>query len=79
MRPNKLVRCVLLAMLVFFCSSVAVLQGGEPVSLDNLVAPEPNKADEPLAEMFSTERAVHFQPSPCHIPTKLGFVRSPNS
>jgi squalene-hopene/tetraprenyl-beta-curcumene cyclase len=60
MRPNKLVRCVLLAMLVFVCSSLAVLQGAEPVSLDNLVAPEPNKADEPLAEMFSMERAVHF-------------------
>lgn len=33
---------------------------GEPVTLENLVPPNANSADEPLAEKFSMEQAVHF-------------------
>ena len=32
----------------------------EPVTLENLIAPESNRADEPLAEKFSLEKAAHF-------------------
>lgn len=32
----------------------------EPVTLDNVVDPGPNSPDEPLAEKFSLDRAVHF-------------------
>lgn len=39
---------------------VTPLAAVEPVTFDNLVPPEPNQADEPLAEKFSMERAVHF-------------------
>ena len=35
-------------------------EAAEPVTLENLVAPEPNRADEPLAEKFSLEQASHF-------------------
>lgn len=32
----------------------------EPVTLENLTTPEPNRADEPLAKTFSMAQAVHF-------------------
>ena len=32
----------------------------EPVTFENLVAPDANRADEPLAERFSLEKATHF-------------------
>lgn len=32
----------------------------KPVTFENLVPPEPNRADEPTAEKFSLERALHF-------------------
>lgn len=39
---------------------VSPLVAAEPVTLDNLVAPAPNRADEPLAHKFSLPQAVHF-------------------
>ena len=36
------------------------LPASEPVTLDNLVEPEANSADEPLAPKFSMERAADF-------------------
>src|SRR6185437_9293898 len=36
------------------------LPAAEPVTLDNLVEPEANSADEPLATKFSMEQAAHF-------------------
>lgn len=38
----------------------AVAHSDEPVTLDNVVAPTANAADEPLAAEFSAEAAVHF-------------------
>lgn len=49
--------CVTLCML--FVGSVSV-RGEDSVTLDNVVDPGPNELDEPLAEAFSLERAVHF-------------------
>lgn len=48
---------VLVGMLV---SAVEFVGAVEPVTFENLVAPESNRADEPLAETFSLEKAVHF-------------------
>ena len=36
------------------------LPAEEPVTLDNLVAPEPNLPDEPTAARFDKAKAVHF-------------------
>jgi squalene-hopene/tetraprenyl-beta-curcumene cyclase len=36
------------------------LWASEPVTLDNVVAPDRNRAEEPLAKAFSMERALHF-------------------
>jgi squalene-hopene/tetraprenyl-beta-curcumene cyclase len=44
---------------VMFGASTAV-QADEPVTFDNLVAPESNRADEPLAKKFSLQKAAHF-------------------
>lgn len=48
-------------------ASVAVILGSflsvcasEPVTLENLVAPDPNSTDEPLAKEFSLEKAAYF-------------------
>lgn len=41
-------------------AQAAALPAAEPVTLENLVAPAPNRADEPLAEKFSPQQAVHF-------------------
>lgn len=38
----------------------ASLQAAEPVTLDNVVAPEPNSADEPFAKELSLDKAAHF-------------------
>lgn len=48
------------ALLGVLLGARATLEAAEPVTSENLVAPEPNRADEPLAEKFSLERAVHF-------------------
>ena len=40
--------------------TVVSLQAAEPVTLDNLLAPEPNSADEPFAKEFSLGKAAHF-------------------
>jgi len=37
-----------------------VLSAVEPVTLENAVPPEPNRADEPLAKEFSAAKAAHF-------------------
>jgi squalene-hopene/tetraprenyl-beta-curcumene cyclase len=37
-----------------------MLEAAEPVTLENLVPPEPNRADEPLAQSFSMQRAADF-------------------
>src|SRR5665213_4114361 len=42
-----------------FCLAAPLL-ASEPVTLDNLVEPEANSADEPLAPRFSMERAADF-------------------
>ena len=36
------------------------VHAAEPVTLDNVVAPEPNRADEPFAKKFSMDQALHF-------------------
>lgn len=38
----------------------AAVTAAEPVTLENLVAPDANRVDEPLAEKFSLEKAAHF-------------------
>jgi squalene-hopene/tetraprenyl-beta-curcumene cyclase len=43
---------------LFAASSAAV--AAPPVTFENLVAPDANRADEPLAENFSLEKAAHF-------------------
>src|SRR5437867_2701391 len=41
--------------------AAATLEAAEqPVTFQNLVPPEPNRADEPPAEKFSLDRALHF-------------------
>ena len=42
-------------------------EAAEPVTLENLVAPEPNRADEPLAEKFSLEQGLAL--------SRLGLAR----
>jgi len=51
---------LVLSALVVFMSSAAKLTAAEPVTLDNFVTPEPNRAEEPSAERFSMEQAFHF-------------------
>lgn len=60
MRTNSLAICVLAV-----CVDLAISFAGaaEPVTLDNVVEPAANADDEPLAEQFSLERAVHFMDS----------------
>lgn len=36
------------------------VDGGEPVTLENVADPGPNQLDEPIAKEFSLDRAVHF-------------------
>jgi squalene-hopene/tetraprenyl-beta-curcumene cyclase len=54
---NLVARLLIMAGLM---AAAAVLHAAEPVTLENLVAPEPNRADEPLAEEFSMDRAARF-------------------
>ncbi|MDA0833933.1 MAG: squalene--hopene cyclase [Planctomycetota bacterium] len=42
-----------------FCV-LSTSMAAEPVTLENLVAPEANQKDEPVAESFSMEKAIHF-------------------
>ena len=53
MPPAAVVLCGLLG-------AATAPEAAEPVTLENLVAPEPNMADEPLAEKFSLEQASRF-------------------
>jgi hypothetical protein len=48
-----------LSVVVFLCA-IAPLRAGEPVTLENVVAPDPNVADGPLIEKYSPEQALHF-------------------
>lgn len=50
--------CSTLACSTLVCSTLCT--AAEPVTLDNLVPPEPNRADEPLAAKFSMAQALHF-------------------
>lgn len=43
-----------------FLGVVIVLEAAEPVSLENLVPPAANRADEPFAKKFSLQQAVNF-------------------
>lgn len=45
---------------VAFGLTISAACAGEPVTLENVVEPAANAADEPLAEAFSLDRAVHF-------------------
>lgn len=57
----RVVRRATAAAFVFILIGVAAKANAiEPVTLENLVPPEPNRADEPRAEKFSLEKAVHF-------------------
>lgn len=47
------------ATLVFVLLATS-LMAAEPVTLENLQPPEANRADEPLAENYSLDRALHF-------------------
>src|SRR5262245_6276727 len=58
-RSMTIARAWLLVVAVLL-GNVASLQAAEPVTLDNLVAPEPNSADEPFAEEFSLGKAADF-------------------
>jgi len=52
--------CAALAACLFQIGLTATGRAAEPVTLDNVVDPGPNSADEPLAAEFSLDRAVHF-------------------
>lgn len=49
----------LLSLLIVACAG-GPLAAIEPVTLDNVVTPDPNRADEPLAKKFSMGQALHF-------------------
>lgn len=49
-----------LAGMAVLVGVAASLPADEPVTLDNVIAPEPNSADEPLASEFSLDKAAHF-------------------
>src|SRR5262245_33767585 len=59
---NTMTRWLLAAAVVMgaVLGAASRLEAAERVSLENLVPPEPNRADEPLAKQFSLERALHF-------------------
>lgn len=59
MRPRS---CLFVVGLVFCpCTGQSsTAAGGEPVTLDSVIDPGANSPDEPLAEAFSLERALHF-------------------
>lgn len=52
-------RATLMGLFVFLiiCGSLPAV---EPVTLENVVAPDSNSADEPFAEKFSLDQAAHF-------------------
>lgn len=45
---------------LLLCALPSIALAAEPVTLDNVVAPSANAADEPLAAEFSLDSAVHF-------------------
>jgi squalene-hopene/tetraprenyl-beta-curcumene cyclase len=45
---------------VFLLMPVAVLSADDGITLENVVSPGPNRADEPLADEFSMQEAVRF-------------------
>lgn len=55
----RLLRVAALLWLTFACDPPA-LQAAEPVTLENAIPPEPNRADEPFAKQFSMAQAAHF-------------------
>ena len=55
----QIMRLVIIAAVALVLLHTAA-SAGEPVTLENVVEPEPNQADEPFAEKFSTERAARF-------------------
>jgi len=56
----KVVRCFLIAGTMVLLLSVPILSADEGITLDNVVSPGPNRADEPFAEEFSMQQAVRF-------------------
>ena len=46
--------------IVLVVSSASLSTAADPVTLENVVDPGPNKPDEPFAESFSLEKATHF-------------------
>ncbi|MBL8829641.1 MAG: squalene--hopene cyclase [Planctomycetaceae bacterium] len=59
-RLKWLLALVTLLAISLLSDCVDKIEAAEPVTLDNLIAPEANRADEPLAEAFSLDRAAHF-------------------
>ena len=49
-----------LGSVAILMGTVVLLQAADPVTLENLVAPQPNSADEPFAKEFSLGKAAHF-------------------
>ncbi len=47
-------------MAVTVCLVNAYASDAEPVTLQNVIDPGPNQLDEPVADQFSLERAIHF-------------------
>jgi squalene-hopene/tetraprenyl-beta-curcumene cyclase len=60
MKTRRLQIVALVAAIATTLSIAAAASAAEPVTLENLVPPKPNRADEPLAEEFSLDKAVHF-------------------
>jgi squalene-hopene/tetraprenyl-beta-curcumene cyclase len=54
------IRMACYSALFLFLAMLSVARAVEPVTLENLVAPAANAADEPLAGEYSVERALHF-------------------
>ncbi len=59
LRFGSLFGCVLIVVAAMNFAPQPI-RAGEPVTLDNVVDPGANKADEPIAKKFSIEQAVHF-------------------
>src|SRR5207253_7807123 len=58
-RPMRSTRTWLSSLAVLLCAAAPVA-ALEPVTLDNVVEPDPNRADEPLAREFSMDQGLHF-------------------
>ncbi len=49
-----------LNVVMLWIANTTSAAAAEPVTLENLVSPEANRADEPLAKAYSLDRALHF-------------------